>query len=627
MKCINSNCNNLFNGTIPKYCDQCGQLQINNENLLYTSIGDKNIISTTSTTINNNNIEDDTKKIIVCAVSGKRIFLKDSIKCKSCNQDVSTEFYIQEKTSCKNCYDKCLAIYKSQVEFVLVDQIIDPEERIYLNQKAKELNIDSKTQINIESEVKKKIINNNYGNELIGLHKIEFDIAKRELFIKQDISNAKIKLKKIYETNNSNESVANLYYLSSSIHNSEEYLTDLQKATVDIFWQHYWSFLAFIFVNENENSFEKLNHIRTLYSSRTNEIKIAEAVLYLKSFLLYKEIDFYNESKYKIAEIEISQDNLLRNLYSSTKYIIDNYDILEKSFNFEENQMSEIDDFNFYKNHLYNIDNTFQSINQKVNSNSSLIKFIDLNKVEHIIDFKENSLFDLSKFDNTKYITVGRKERVNDSLYFQINDHYLSRIHCKLRLLTPIIFEIIDLGSTNGTIVNEIKLFPNVSYFFQIDNLIILGNSTKIEIETLYEKLGIIIKKREIGPANISISSNFSQNAQLLNKMSLKNISKEYFELPNSFEFNQINDNSFSIVNKIFGFNNSMMFKYYFSINKGIEIIFINNIQFDYNKTIDPELTYNKMFKEMHVCKYCKSFIDFQIINNANCLKCDPKRK
>ena len=124
--------------------------------------------------------------------------------------------------------------------------------------------------------------------------------------------------------------------------------------------------------------------------------------------------------------------------------IIDNYDILEKSFNFEENQMSEIDDFNFYKNHLYNIDNTFQSINQKVNSNSSLIKFIDLNKVEHIIDFKENSLFDLSKFDNTKYITVGRKERVNDSLYFQINDHYLSRIHCKLRLLTPIIFEIID---------------------------------------------------------------------------------------------------------------------------------------------------------------------------------------
>ena len=109
--------------------------------------------------------------------------------------------------------------------------------------------------------------------------------------------------------------------------------------------------------------------------------------------------------------------------------------------------------------------------------------------------------------------------------------------------------------------------------------------------------------------------------------MSLKNISKEYFELPNSFEFNQINDNSFSIVNKIFGFNNSMMFKYYFSINKGIEIIFINNIQFDYNKTIDPELTYNKMFKEMHVCKYCKSFIDFQIINNVNCLKCDPKSK
>ena len=64
MKCINSNCNNVFNGSIPKYCEQCGQLQIINEKFPYSTIGDKNIISSTSTTINNNNIEDDTKKII-----------------------------------------------------------------------------------------------------------------------------------------------------------------------------------------------------------------------------------------------------------------------------------------------------------------------------------------------------------------------------------------------------------------------------------------------------------------------------------------------------------------------------------------------------------------------------------
>ena len=163
-----------------------------------------------------------------------------------------------------------------------------------------------------------------------------------------------------------------------------------------------------------------------------------------------------------------------------------------------------------------------------------------------------------------------------NSLYYQINDHYLSRVHCKIRLLTPIIFEIIDLGSTNGTIVNEIKLAPNVSYFFIIDNSVILGNSTTIEIESLFDKLGIIIKKREIGITNIPISSNMPHEGQFFNEMILINISKEYFELPNFFEFNQINDNNFSIVNKVFGFNNSMMFQYYFSINKGIEIIFIN---------------------------------------------------
>lgn len=625
MKCINSNCNNLFIGTIPKYCDQCGQLQINNETLPYTSIGDKNIISTTSTTINNNHIEDDTKKIIVCAVSGKRIFLKDSIKCISCDQDVATEFYIQEKTRCKNCNDKCLAYYKSQVEFVLVDQIIEPEERMYLNQKAKELIIDSETQIIIEAEVKKKIINNNYGTELVGLHKIEFDIARRELFEKQDISNAIIKLKKIYELNYSNESVANLYYLSTSIHNSEEYLIDQQNATVDIFWQHFWCFLAYIFVNEKENSFEKLNHIKALYTSRINEIKIAEAVLYLKSFMYHNEIDFLNAAKLKISEIEISQNNLLCNLFSCTKYIIDSYDILGKKFHFDENYISEIDGFYFYKNQLFNIDNLIQIPNQKRNSESSLIKFIDFNKDVHIFDFKEISLLELSKFDNTQFITIGRGERINDSLYYQINDHYLSRVHCKIRLLTPIIFEIIDLGSTNGTIVNEIKLAPNVSYFFIIDNSVILGNSTTIEIESLFDKLGIIIKKREIGITSIPISSNMSHEGQFFNEMILINISKEYFELPNSFEFNQINDNNFSIVNKVFGFNNSMMFQYYFSINKGIEIIFINNLQFDYNKTIDPGLTYNKMFQEIHICKNCRKFIDFQIVNHIDCLKCTSK--
>ncbi len=622
MKCINSNCNNLFNGSIPKYCEQCGQLQIINEKFPYSTIGDKNIISSTSTTINNNNIEDDTKKIIVCAVSGKRIFLKDSIRCISCNQDVSSEFYNQENTKCKNCYDKSIAIYKLQVEFVLVDQIIDPEERNYLNQKAKELAIDSQTQIIIEAEVKKKIINNNYGSELIGLHKIEFDIAKRELYIKQDISNAIIKLNKIYELNYSNESVANLFYLSCSIHNSEEYLTDLQKATVDIFWQHFWSFLALIFVNEKEKSFEKLNHTRTLFSSRINEIKIAEAVLYLKSFLCYSEIDFYNAAKDKITEIEISQDNLLSNLYFTTKYLIDNYNSLDNNFIFNEDHISKIEGFNFYKNLLYDIGNNIQLQNKKVNSESSFIKFIDVNKVVHIFNFKESTLLNLSKFDSTQFITIGRGDRMNDNLYFQIDDHYLSRIHCKLRLLTPIIFEIVDLGSTNGTIVNEVKLFPNVSYFFPIESTITLGNSTRVEIETVLDKLGIVNKKVETGTINKTISSNLIQKSTSLNHENLINISKEYFELPNLLEFNQINDKSFSIVNKVFGLNNSMMFKYYFSINKGIEIIFIDKMQFDYNKTIDPELTYSKMFIEMHVCKKCQGFIDFQIVDNADCLNC-----
>jgi pSer/pThr/pTyr-binding forkhead associated (FHA) protein len=628
MKCSNPTCNNIFSGPIPKFCEECGQLQPVNTDFPFASIGDKNVISNTSNTINNNTIQDDTKKIVICAVSGKRIFLKDSIRCVSCDKDVALEYYDFDINKCTNCFNINKQLYRKEVDNALKDQIIDPEERKYLNQKAKELSISVDLQLVIESEQKNKILIHQYGNELQGLHKIEFDIAKRELFSKFDLEGASIKFKSIYDKHITNESVANYYFFTNAIKNPSDYISQLQNSSIDIYWQHYWGFLALINVNDTENSFDKINRIKLLYNSKLNEINLAETLLYVRCFLKFKEIDYLTEAKLKIQEINTIENELLNQLYQGAKFILDNYNVEASKIISSLETNTNLSDFEFLNRYVFQIGTTniiVSSDNKPTPSNDPLL---GVHNLESIDRFKNISLLDASKLDTTPFITIGRElpDSISEKYYYHIDNIYLSRTHCKIRALTPFLFEIIDLGSTNGTIVNEVKLYPNVSYFFLINNKIRLGNSTTIDLKYVYEKLNLSLHDEK--PINTNIIYSYTiDSGKILNLGILIKISKEYFELNTQLINKHQQFNKLNLVNFIFGYNDGLMFYYYRAINKGIEIIFINNQKFDYNKSIDPDITYEKMFHSLHICNKCRNFIDHQVIDKIECKQCNTKEK
>jgi hypothetical protein len=337
---------------------------------------------------------------------------------------------------------------------------------------------------------------------------------------------------------------------------------------------------------------------------------------------LNKEFEFFKESKNKLFNLNIDENNVLYPLYLSTKILIDNFNETKEIFEYEKFINSQHDSFQFYFKELYKINELLIQSNDNLDQGNTILFSENIDSQDIAIDFKNTTLLNLSKIDNTPFITLGRSEKPLDNLYLQINDKFLSRTHCKIRLLTSEIFEIVDLSSTNGTIVNDLKLNPHISYFFHPSCTLLLGNSCKVDIMYIYEKIKRVnIFKNYLN--NVKLTSfSISNSGKSLTLPGLINISKEYYELSNKSIFTRNLSKSTSIVDKVFGYNKSQLLSYFLSIKHEKDVIFIDQIEYDSSKTILPSLTYNEMFKKLHICYKCKKFVDKQILNDIICQNC-----
>ena len=78
-------------------------------------VGDKNLINestiigkqekyeASNITIHNTINEDQSRKIVECAVSGKRIYMDQSVVCPQCGGQVALEYYVETSKRCENC--------------------------------------------------------------------------------------------------------------------------------------------------------------------------------------------------------------------------------------------------------------------------------------------------------------------------------------------------------------------------------------------------------------------------------------------------------------------------------------------------------------------------------------------
>jgi len=246
------------------------------------------------------------------------------------------------------------------------------------------------------------------------------------------------------------------------------------------------------------------------------------------------------------------------------------------------------------------------------------------------LDIEKTSISDVIELDNSPYITLGR----GDENKIVLSQTFISRNHCKMRMITPQIIEIIDLGSSNGTFVDSQKLLPNKPYQFSSAAIIKLGSSLTLDLKKIFPNIQIV--QRSIIQENIPKSNH--QNA-IDNSPISKAEKRSFDELEfvwKEFVGRQNNANNagmgYSIGGAVFGIAAAAITGLTGGVG-GIILMSGGGLVGRYlgqQKTneIKGDLTYEDMFLESYCCPRCKeSFQKKPWITIRECFKCKIKFK
>ena len=136
----------------------------------------------------------------------------------------------------------------------------------------------------------------------------------------------------------------------------------------------------------------------------------------------------------------------------------------------------------------------FPNINvNPITPNNSQVK-LDINGKKVVLDSDKTTIGEVLEFETLPFITIGRKAGNK----IVIDQTKVSGFHCKVRLLDPMMFEIIDLGSTNGTYANKEKLIANKSYVYPSSTTISLGVEFPINLSKILKGMVIVKSPKPI---------------------------------------------------------------------------------------------------------------------------------
>jgi hypothetical protein len=396
MKC--NSCNTvIYPNSGNKFCENCGKeiptndfdqsavLPIgeekkNNDNQS-TTIGKNSILSnsqinTTNTTVNNTTIEDDTKKSIVCAVSGKRVLYIESVCCLGCKKDVSTAYYNELTKRCDNCHQSNLHEYKSALISAL-ENGIDKNERLNLNLLAKKLNLTENEKQTIEQDLNDQFsLDNHSSGDLTSMQKVQFSTAKKELIQKEELASSLIKLKAIYDRVDNNDQVSCLYFLNKALVSPDEYIVNFKASQYDVYWEHYWSFLAYLKKGDSQSADAAKEKAKRKYKSNKNDFLLSEVLLFIRTYSIDRNPELIDFAKDTLFEIEPNSNDFLFKLHKFSEQLVSKFDSVRREFK----QIDEPDEpgliyyYNFFLKHLYGIEIAVDKIKliDNVKSNSSV---------------------------------------------------------------------------------------------------------------------------------------------------------------------------------------------------------------------------------------------------------------
>jgi hypothetical protein len=334
---------------------------------LSTTIGRNSILSNsqihnthTTTTVNNTTIEDDTKKSIVCAVSGKRVLYIESACCRVCNKDVSLDFYNEKTRRCDNCHQDFLQKYTVSYQSAFESGGgIDRHERAELDILAKQLQLTDQEKLSIESEVRstKAAVQMEDDPEFSDLFEIELTIVKKDLFTKNDLSSALLRLKQLFDQVQTNDEISCMYFLLKALKSPDMYVTNYEGASYDEFWENYWLFIAYINKGDSTKAMTTFRDNLKKFPEKRDMIYLSEVVYLIIRFQLEQSDGLIEIADKKLNLIESVPGNFLTKLYKSNEKLLSCFDYGALKFvNIvppEEPGLKQY--FNFFISHLYKI--------------------------------------------------------------------------------------------------------------------------------------------------------------------------------------------------------------------------------------------------------------------------------
>jgi pSer/pThr/pTyr-binding forkhead associated (FHA) protein len=235
-------------------------------------------------------------------------------------------------------------------------------------------------------------------------------------------------------------------------------------------------------------------------------------------------------------------------------------------------------------------------------------------------DLDKTQIGELFQMDNTPYVTIGR----NLDNKISIKNSNISRYHCKIRLITPIMLEIEDLGSANGTFADSEKLKPNVKQQFASSVVIKLGDSTTLDLVKILPGIQIIKKQVAQKPLNSNPKNNTvtePTNAELKLFNGLETVWKEYIGRINetnniSSKFGNIGA-AVGIVGALFGAGIVI------SMGSGLLGRYLGQ---QASNKVKNDFSYEDIFLSVYACPRCKeSFQKKPWITIRDCYKCKTK--
>lgn len=322
-----------------------------------------NNITTTNTTVNNTTttIEDDTKKSIVCAVSGKRVLYIESVCCRGCEKDVSLEYYNENTRRCENCHKAYLQQYREAYKVALESGGgIDRQERAELNILAQQLFLTDEEKSEIETELRnvKATEIENDASGFDDLFEMELSIVKQEIFKKNNLTSALLRLEDLFKQIQTNDEISCFYFLLKAIMVPGQYVANFESATYDEFWENYWLFIVYLKKGDHVKVMKTFRDNYAKFSGRKNEIILSETVYLLMRFQVDQSDMLIENAANKLALVENISGNLLTKLYKSNSQLLDTFDhgLLKFTDLTPPNEPGMKEYHLFFINHLYKIE-------------------------------------------------------------------------------------------------------------------------------------------------------------------------------------------------------------------------------------------------------------------------------